>query len=138
MAEMEEAIEAECDEEIARISSLADDPTKESGQLLRSANFSGGDSGHGITLGRHDPPRPMSWDGALSDTEVRSSLHFSFHIICSSRYANVCFVLHSGCVAICCGLYTVNCLALWGLTKRSFACLIDLIGYIDGLRFSLK
>ncbi|XP_021950723.1 nuclear hormone receptor FTZ-F1 beta [Folsomia candida] len=52
---MEESIEAECDEEIARISSQGEGGDQ-------------GDSAHGVG-GRHDPPRPMSWDGELSDND---------------------------------------------------------------------
>lgn len=63
---MEENIEAECDAEIARISSLAKNSHEE---------------GHG-TAGLHDPPRPMSWDGELSDNDaIVSSL--------SSRYVGL-------------------------------------------------
>jgi len=57
-----EDIENECDEEIARISQVSED---EDHVLHRN---------HQDTT-RHDIPRPMSWDGELSDGdgEVRRS-----------------------------------------------------------------
>ena len=65
------SLEAECDEEIARYSSQANNKKK----LIEN----GGDEDDGASSNsvnrRHnnhheeDPPRPMSWDGGLSDTE---------------------------------------------------------------------
>lgn len=69
---MEESIEAECDEEIARISSQGEGGDQ-------------GDSAHGVG-GRHDPPRPMSWDGELSDNDdaiiiVRKTFQLRFEFV---------------------------------------------------------
>lgn len=60
---MDENIEAECDEEIARISSQA---SKEGRDGCGDDRGGVGDSGHGIAEGT---PRPMSWDGELSDND---------------------------------------------------------------------
>lgn len=55
-------IETECDEEIARISQGSEDEhgTVDQCALQRNTHDSV----------RHDIPRPMSWDGELSDDEV--------------------------------------------------------------------
>jgi hypothetical protein len=77
--EMDENIEAECDEEIARISSQAvlHRPNQANKMSHEKGNGSGGDN-NGHPGGRLlDPPRPMSWDGELSDNDaIVSSIIF--------------------------------------------------------------
>ena len=73
---MDENIEAECDEEIARISSQAQDGLSSLPSQSSLQHFNNGGSTtfvqHRQTHDtvRHDVPRPMSWDGELSDNEV--------------------------------------------------------------------
>lgn len=74
-SKMDESIESDCDEEIARISSEATNSPSLRGGRLHNSN------GDAIAMdvgerektqdqtGRHDVPRPMSWDGGLSDNE---------------------------------------------------------------------
>jgi hypothetical protein len=60
---MDETIEAECDEEIARISSQAGNKKEHPhGTFVQHRQLAG-------DRGRHDVPRPMSWDGELSDND---------------------------------------------------------------------
>lgn len=85
---MDESIESDCDEEIARISSEAThNPTIGPGRHHGVANggcsqnesmtSNGGATAMDLgerdrnheSSGRHDVPRPMSWDGGLSDND---------------------------------------------------------------------
>lgn len=76
---MDESIESDCDEEIARISSEATQNTPlRSGRLHGKHNDSNGETTEmdigerdkcQESLGRQEIPRPMSWDGGLSDNE---------------------------------------------------------------------
>jgi len=64
---MDENIEAECDEEIARISSQA---VRRTPQKMNNEKDNSNGSNNGHAGGRLDPPRPMSWDGELSDNDA--------------------------------------------------------------------
>lgn len=69
------SLEAECDEEIARYSSQARSKEILNGDdqsVSRRHNNNNNNSHHhhhNQQQHEEDPPRPMSWDGGLSDTE---------------------------------------------------------------------
>lgn len=92
---MDESIESDCDEEIARISSeAAQNPSQRQGRLHGNQNDANGDATDmdledrdksQESSGRHDIPRPMSWDGGLSDNDediVSCIFHESFFYRC--------------------------------------------------------
>ncbi|CAG7716079.1 unnamed protein product [Allacma fusca] len=83
---MDDSIEAECDEEIARYSSQAAE-----NQKLENNTRTGGSENGLSSSDQHDPPRPMSWDGGLSDTENSVENDVSVEVVIKEEIEDVEF-----------------------------------------------